>query len=165
MNKLEKLENEAFAKNIDIKKADLPENISGIYYSDGSYNILIAINSSLKTRAEQTCIFAEELGHYYTSYGNLLLDPNVDRTLINQQETRAKRWAAKKLVPIRNIIEAFNNGSRSFYEMAEYLDVTVDFLHDVFHKYSEIYGRYKKKGSYVIYFDPPGVYKLFNKGE
>ncbi len=159
MNKFEKLENEAFAEDIDIQKADLPENISGIYYKDGSHNTLIAINSSLKTCAEQACVFAEELGHYYTSYGNLLLDPKVDITLINQQESRAKRWAARKLVPLRSIIKAFNNGCRSFYEMAEYLDVTVEFLQEAFHKYSEIYGKFKKKGRYIIYFDPPGVYK------
>ncbi len=159
MNKLEKLENEAFIKDIDIRKADLPENISGIYYNYGSHNTLIAINNSLKTNAEQACVFAEELGHYYTSCGNLLLDPDVHRVIIQQQETRAKRWAAQRLVPLRCIIKAFNNGCRSFYEMAEELDVTVEFLQDAFQKYSEIYGKFKKKGRYVIYFDPPGVYK------
>jgi hypothetical protein len=46
------------------------------------------------------------------------------------------------------------------YEMAEYLGVTEEFLCATPSKlYNNMYGKFKEYGQYVIYFDPPGVYK------
>lgn len=47
------------------------------------------------------------------------------------------------------------------FEMADYLGVTEDFLINTFKTYNAMYGKYKKCGSYIVYFDPPGVYKNF----
>lgn len=161
MNKLEEIENEASNQNIEIKRTSLPLKISAIYYDNGISKPLIALNNLLRTTSEQCCVIAEELGHYHTSYGNLLTDPEVDNTIIRQQETRAKRWAVKKLVTIKNIIKAYEAGAANFYEMAEYLDVTEEFLRNAFKAYNQMYGKYKKRGNYIIYFDPPGVLKQF----
>ncbi len=38
---------------------------------------------------------------------DLLTDTFIDKTVINQQENRAKRWAVKKLISIKRIIKAF----------------------------------------------------------
>ena len=157
-NEYDKLEDEASSQDIHVVKINLTENISGLYYEDGE-DKLIALNSCLQTQAEQACVLAEELGHYNTSYGNLLTDPSVDNTTIRQQETRAKRWAVKKLVSIKRIIQAYKSGCRSTYEMAEYLEVTEDFFRKSLQQYAEIYGKCKKRGVYIIYFDPPGVFK------
>lgn len=43
--------------------------------------------------------------------------------------------------------------------MAEYMEVTEEFLKDAFATYNAMYGKCKKRGNYIIYFDPPGVYK------
>lgn len=159
MNTLEQLEDEVYKQDIVLQKADLPETVSGIYYNDGINQPLIALNKSLTVQAQQTCVVAEELGHHYTSCGDLLTDPDIDNTIIRQQETRAKRWAVKKLVTIKSIIAAFESGCSNSCEMAEHLDVTEEFLRDAFKKYGEMYGKYKVKGKYVIYFDPPGILK------
>ncbi|MHB8061330.1 MAG: ImmA/IrrE family metallo-endopeptidase [Ruminiclostridium sp.] len=166
LNRKEILEDEAFNHDINIQKVDLPCTISGLYYDDGYNEPLIALNSSIDTQSEACCVIAEELGHYYTSCGNLLTDPYADNTFINQQENRAKKWAIKKLVSLNAIIDAFVAGSKDLYEMSEFLGVTELFLRDSFQKYSTIYGKYSVLGDYIIYFDPPGVLKAFrNKGE
>ena len=43
------------------------DRIKGLY-SDGT----IAISTDMKTDAEKACVLAEELGHHYTTYGNIL---------------------------------------------------------------------------------------------
>ena len=50
----------------------------------------IAIRKDLETSAEKTCVLAEELGHHYTSVGNILdqSDPNN-----RKQEILARTWA------------------------------------------------------------------------
>jgi len=157
-NRYNQLEDEAASQDIHTAKIDLPENISGIYY-DNRTDKLIALNSCLQTQTELACVLAEELGHYYTSCGNLLTDPSINNTVIRQQENRAKRWATKRLISIKSIIKAYEAGCCSIYEMAEYLEVTEEFLNSAFINYAAIYGKYKERGKYVIYFDPPGVLK------
>lgn len=160
MNKLKPLETEAQEQNIDIRSANLPTNISGLYYSNGTEK-LIALNAALETQAEQACVLAEELGHHYTSCGNLLTDNEIDNTIIQQQELRAKRWATKRLVSIKNILNAYEHGCQSIHDFSEYLDVTEDFFRKSLKTYSEMYGPYKQRGKYTVYFDPPVILKLF----
>lgn len=160
MNKLEQLEHEALEQEIEVKQADFPSTISGLYCADGVRKPIIGLNKLLKTKAETCCILAEELGHYYTSYGNLLSDPKIDKVIVRQQETRAKRWATKKLVPLKQLIQAFEAGCRNTYETAEFLEITEEFLWESYKNYSQIYGSYKTINNYVLYFDPPAILKL-----
>lgn len=147
----ERLLQEAERENIEVVSLQLKGKIKGLYY-DG----IIAINENISTTAEKTCVLAEELGHYYTSSGNIL-----DTSIITnrKQEVKARRWAVKRLVTLKNIINAFESGCRNMYEMAEYIGVTEEFLRDAFATYYAMYGKFKKRGNYIIYFDPPGIFK------
>lgn len=147
----EKLLQEADKENIEVVSLPLHEKTKGLY-CDG----VIAINKNIPTTAERACVLAEELGHYYTSYGDIL-DQRI--TANRKQEVKAKRWAVKRLVPLKNIIKAYEAGCRSLFEMAEYLGMTEEFLCLAFKAYNNMHGKYKEYGGYVIYFDPPGVYK------
>ena len=157
--RIEELLDECNQSKVIVEYGNLPDNINAIFYKDCDTYPVIALSQTLKTQAEQCCALAEELGHYYTSYGNLLTDSNVDKTIIAKQEYIAKKWAVQRLVSLRNIIKAYKAGARNFYEMAEYLDVTEEFLREAFRKYNAMYGKYKVYGKYIIYFDPPGIYK------
>ena len=160
LSPLEKLFDDCLQAGVNIEeKGHLPDNVAAAFYEDADTEPTIILNQNIKTAGEKLCAVAEELGHYNTSYGNLLTDPSVDNTTIRQQETRAKRWAVKKLVSIKSIIQAYKSGCRSTYEMAEYLEVTEDFFRKSLQQYAEIYGKCKKRGVYIIYFDPPGVFK------
>ncbi|HEY5586377.1 MAG TPA: ImmA/IrrE family metallo-endopeptidase [Ruminiclostridium sp.] len=153
---IEILVEECDKESINIIIKNLPNNLKGLYFVDDETEPIIVLDHSLATDAEKACVLAEELGHYYTSIGNLL-SPNTDKTAIRKQEEVAKRWAVKKLVSLKNIVQAYKTGCRDMFEMAEYLNVTELFLLDSFKKYSQIYGKYKIRGNYSIYFDPPGV--------
>lgn len=63
---------EELLKVVDEEKIELFEN-NYIGKLDGLYlDNTITIKTNLKTDAEKKSVLAEELGHYYTSYGNIL---------------------------------------------------------------------------------------------
>lgn len=133
------------------------------FYSDAKgliKNNKIAINTVLPTSIEKTCILAEELGHYYTSAGNIL---DQSLTENRKQETLARRWAHKELIPLQTFIEAYEAGVRNRYELAELLEVTEEFISEAVVHFQEKYGKYCVKGEYIIYFEPLGVFKKIDE--
>ena len=68
MNTYEKLQDKACKDGIDV--IDYPFNSNRIdgLYCDGT----IAIRKDIETSVEKACVLAEELGHYYTSHGNII---------------------------------------------------------------------------------------------
>lgn len=111
---------EANAERIEVVYQPFRGKIKGLYHDN-----VIAINCNILTIAEQTCILAEELGHYHTSAGDMLDQTNVAN---RKQEQKARRWAYEKLVPLNRIIAAYSAGINTRYEMAEYFSVTEAFL-------------------------------------
>lgn len=120
----------------------------------------IGISKSIPTMAEKACILAEELGHYLTSYGNIL-DQSVASN--HKQECRARAWAYERLVTLDKLISAYETGIRNWYELSEFLDVTDEFLREAIKYYKEKYGLYHIIENYIIYFDPLGIYKKFEQ--
>lgn len=118
----------------------------------------IAIKKDMPT-IEKACVLAEELGHFKKNVGDILDLRDVRN---RKQELKARKWAFDKQIGLIGLIEAFNNSCRSIYEMAEYLDVTEQFLIDALHCYKSKYGQYTKLDNYIIYFEPNlAVYKNF----
>lgn len=117
----------------------------------------IAIKKDMST-TEKGCVLAEELGHYYTTSGNIL-----DQKLTNnrKQEQIARLWSYNKLIGLRGIINSHNAGCSNKYEMAEFLNVTVEFLDEAIEKYTDKYGVCTILDNYAIYFIPSlGVMNL-----
>lgn len=150
----EKLLEEVDKNNIYIiENADFKSKADGLINGD-----VIGINRNIRTNRKRSCILAEELGHYHTTYGNILYQSSVsDR----KQELRARAWAYNKMIGLIGIIEAYKQGCHSVYDTAEYLDVTEEFLSEAIQYYKAKYGIYAKIDNYVIYFEPSfGVFKL-----
>lgn len=118
----------------------------------------IAISKTLKTTAEKACILAEELGHYYTTVGNILDQSTIEN---RKQEMRARAWAYMRLIPLEHFLDAYNVGITNRYELAEFLDVTEDFLIDVLAYYKGKYGVSKIVGNFEIYFEPLVIIHIF----
>ena len=97
----------------------------------------IAIRKSIETQAEKSCVLAEELGHYFTSFGNIL---NMDEIQNRKQELRARLSGYDMQIGLIGIIECYKHHCRSLYEMAEYLQVTEEYLKETLECYSKKYG-------------------------
>ena len=120
-------------EGIRFYELELPKGLKGLYY-----DYTIVLNKGIETEYERKCVFAEELGHFYTSIGNIL-DMNIESN--RKQEQRARAWAFEKLAPFNKIVEAYDNGYTETYETAEYLEVTEDFIKEAIIYYQNKYGR------------------------
>lgn len=111
----------------------------------------IAIRQDIETNTEKTCVLAEELGHHHTSVGNILDMSDVRN---RKQERQARLWAYNKLIGLSGIIEAFEHGCQSRYEMSESLEVTEEFLEECVACYHNKYGVGITLDNYYIMFIP-----------
>ena len=111
----------------------------------------IAIRKNIATTTEKACVLAEELGHHYTTTGNILDQQNVVNA---KQELHARTWAYNECVGLIGIVKAFESGCKSLYEMADYLNVTEDFLKDALESFRRKYGIYTEIDNYFIFFEP-----------
>ena len=63
-------------------------------------------------------------------------------------------WAYNRQVGLIGIVESFRAGCQTLSEMAEYLEVTEQFLKDALERYRQKYGIYTTVDHYIIYFEP-----------
>lgn len=147
----EKLLDEAQSEGLIVKEKYIPG------YGGRIYKNRIAIHNEIRTSSEKSCVLAEELGHHYTTVGNILDQFSVSN---RKQELRARMWAYNKLIGLIGIIKSYEHGCQSYHEMAEYLDVTEEFLRDALKRYHQKYGVCTTVDNYIIYFEPLGVVKM-----
>jgi hypothetical protein len=111
----------------------------------------IAIMKDIPTLKEKACILAEEIGHYYTGYGDIINQMEISN---RKQEYKGRLWAYDKQIGLIGIVNAFNAGCQSLYDMAEYLDITEEFLKEALSCYTGKYGGSIKIDNYIILFEP-----------
>ncbi|GAB5612597.1 ImmA/IrrE family metallo-endopeptidase [Allocoprococcus similis] len=146
MNPYEKLQDKACEDGVDV--IDYPfesNNIKGLY-CDG----VVAIRKDM-TIPEKTCALAEELGHHETSVGNIL---DMTSAANRKQERQARFWAYNKQIGLIGLVRAFEHGCQNRFEIAEYLEVTEEFLEECIECYRNKYGICKRVDNYVVYFIP-----------
>ena len=148
MNNYEKLLDLAEKDGITVtENFDLSQTrLKGLYC-----NGVIAINQKIKTNTEKTGILAEELGHHYTTFGDILNQKSVEN---RKQELKARAWAYNKLIGLIGIVSSYKASCRNIYEIAEYLEVSEEFLLEALECYRRKYGRCTKLDNYIIYFEP-----------
>lgn len=137
--------NEAYNEDIEVIEMPFNNNIKGLYCDK-----VIGLNKKIDTLTEKKCILAEELGHFYTSNGNII----NNSIMCKKAETTARRWAYKKLITLNDFINAFNDGINNKEDLACYLDVTIPFLDETVSFYKKKYGIKKNLNDYIIFFEP-----------
>ncbi|OLS02920.1 ImmA/IrrE family metallo-endopeptidase [Tissierella creatinophila] len=148
----EELVKEAEKENIEVVEiAFRSKKIKGLY-SDG----VIATNKNMSDK-DKLVTLAEEIGHYYTSYGDILDQTDI---VNRKQERQARIWAYKKLIGITNLINAYEAGVQNRYELSEYLGITEEFIEEALDYYKQLYGLYVTLDNYVVYFEPLGIMKI-----
>lgn len=133
MTKFEKLLHEAEINGIRVYDFDLGDSDFDGLYLDGN----IALSDKMETSVRRACVLAEELGHHYTTVGNILDQSDISN---RKQERKARAWAYEKILPLSSIRQAFIVGCREPWEIAEYLDVDERFLREALQYYEEVYG-------------------------
>lgn len=155
MSKYEELLTVADKSNVTITdQFDLSgTRLKGLYC-----NSTIALNRDMYIESEKACVLAEEIGHHYTTVGNIM-----DQTITEnrKQERRARIWAYTKMISLSDLIRSHHEGCQNRYEIAENLEVTEEFLIECLNYYKEKYGLCTKHKNYVIYFEPPGILELY----
>lgn len=133
--------------DLNIVEMDLSEvsGLKGLYV-----NGHIAINAKMSD-IEKACVLAEELGHHYTSVGNIL---DMTSAANRKQEHQARLWAYNKQIGLFGLVRAFEHGCQNRFEIAEYLEVTEEFLEECIECYRNKYGICKQVNNYVVYFTP-----------
>ncbi len=117
----------------------------------------IAIRRNIETQTEKSCVLAEELGHHYTTTGDILDQSNA---MNRKQEYRARLYGYNLKIGLTGLIGAYESGCRNFYEMAEYLDATEEYLKEAIDCYKSKYGLCVSVDNYIIYFEPFAVMKI-----
>lgn len=111
----------------------------------------IAIRQDIPTLIKKADVLAEELGHYYTAAGDILDQTNI----INRKQERAGRlWAYNKRIGLTGIINGYRAHCQNRHELAEYLEVSEEFLQEALDCYRNKYGTYATVDNYIIIFEP-----------
>lgn len=157
MKKLNQLLAHAEKENIKIYEYMFQNNLKGLYVDNN-----IFIHSKLDTTAEKKCILAEELGHHHTAASNILDQENLGNM---QLEQRGRAWGYERLVTLESIIEASKEGIRNLYELAEYLNVTEEFLYNSIEYYKSKFGSHVIVDDIIINLSSLEVMQVLAKNE
>lgn len=115
----------ADAEHIPVYSFDLPQTHSlSLMNNDGSCAVAIDPFGLNSTKDEKIRL-AHELGHCVTgSFYNRYSDFDIKA----RSEYKADKWAIKKLVPEDELQNAFKQGIVEPWNLAEYFNVTEDFI-------------------------------------
>ena len=117
----------------------------------------IAIRRNIETQAGKSCVLAEELGHHYTTTGDILDQNDI---MNRKQEYRARFYGYNLKIGLSGLIRAYEAGCRNIFEIAEFLDATEEYLREAIQCYRSKYGICVAVDNYIIYFEPFAVMKM-----
>lgn len=119
----------------------------------------IAIRKDIPTLRKKADTLAEEMGHYYTTVGDILEQDTVNKC---KQERVARLWGYNKRIGLQGIIKAYQHQCKNSYEAADYLSVSEETFAEAVEYYRQIYGRGVMLDNYFIQFEPNlQVYEYF----
>lgn len=146
---------------VDADKKGLIVKEAALQSGDGRCNgIRIAIRKDIPTSIQKADVLAEELGHYHTTVGRIIEQKTTDQ---RKQERRARLWAYNRRIGLMGIVNAFKAHCSNAFEIAEYLNVSEEFLKEALDCYQSIYGSNGEViDNYIIKFEPYlQVYEIF----
>lgn len=118
--------------NIEVYLGSMPAAKSASANIGDDYCIALD-EQSLESTAEARCRLAHEAGHCITGSFYNLYAP-LDRR--SKHERRADKWAVKKLIPKDELETQLRQGLEP-YELAEYFNVTENYIHKAIEFYFE----------------------------
>ncbi len=137
----EKLVDYAHSNNTQVYEHELPNTRSvSLKLGDGYF---IGIDTKALSDANDRAVhLAHEIGHCETDAFYCIYSPQVTRERL---ERKATVWAITHTIPLHRLKDAIARGITEEWELAEYFEVTVEFMHAAL--------EYYKEGELHIYFD------------
>lgn len=121
-----------YKEGIRVEYWDFKYPLEGIYIAIPDLPPVIGISSNLfECSPRFRCVLAEELGHHFTTVGDVLPKKYFhyrDRLTVSRAEYRALKWAAEYLVPEDKLQEAFRTGWLEKWKLAELFNVTEEMM-------------------------------------
>ena len=65
---------------------------------------------------EKACVLAEELGHHYTTVGDIIDQKESEN---RKQERRARIWAYHEMISLSDLVDCYHSRYQNKYEVAE----------------------------------------------
>lgn len=131
MKKLQELFQIIEKENIIFEETNIGENSKGIYIDVPGLSPAIGISKSISNnRCQYLSVLSEELGHHFTSVGNLTIrSKNYSEMLEkNKNENRAKTWAANFLISDEDFVQALCNCISTKCDLCDYFNMTDELL-------------------------------------
>ena len=150
VTKYEKFLDRIHREHVRYREEEIAFPVNGLYIRGRRRRPLVVVRESLSSD-EKLCVAAEEMGHHFTSSGNLLY---VTPREYERQEWRAKKWAYENLVKLDDLGAAYTAGYRCLHSMAFRLDVSSEFLEDAILFYRDLYGVEHHTRRYTFQFIP-----------
>lgn len=147
MTDYEKLQQIAADKGIDV--IDWPfesDRIRGLYCDK-----VIALNCKLPNSTAKACVLEEEIAHHDLTSGDII---SMEMPQNRHQEQKARMLAITRRVGLDQLVDALRQGYRSRTDIADYLDVTEEFLDAAIEGYRQKYGICVRVGEDVLMLDP-----------
>jgi Zn-dependent peptidase ImmA (M78 family) len=110
-------------ENIIVIERSLPDSINGFFHRESNFN-LICLERSLK-KTQRRITFAHEVGHYFTSTGNVVYQDREFFNTCSRDEYYARKWAAEFLIPeeqLKMYINHLDGDYLNEYELAVSLE-------------------------------------------
>ena len=140
--RLVKIENDIFNNGIELINYDFKSNNIKAMCS----NNIIAISPRVTDTREKICILTEELAHIKINVGDISNN--------QKEELKARGIAYNSLIGLKGIINSYLYGCTNIYEMADFLEVTENFLKEALQWYKSKYGISIVYEDYEIKFIP-----------
>ena len=119
-------------ENIILEEVNFKQsNIEGIYFKVPGLSPTISIHKNIVTDTRKyISVLAEELGHHFTSIGNLSAECVTYNQKINKskQEKRARMWAANYLISDEEINRAILQNIGNIYALSIHFNVTEEII-------------------------------------
>jgi hypothetical protein len=131
MTKLERLYDIANKRNIAIVDAHFSNTKKAACLHSNDVKAVVLDKPQIASNAEEHALMAHEMGHYETGALYLLeatYNTPIYRSNRIKCEARARSWAITHTVSPEDIQCAIEKGNGDIDEMAEYCEVTTEFL-------------------------------------
>lgn len=105
--------------------------IKGIYFNIPGIPPTIGIPKSIvNNRCKYLSVLAEELGHHFTTIGDLTVKSTTysEKLETNKKEIKAKSWAADFLIDDDDFVQALYNCISTPCDMCDHFNVTYEIL-------------------------------------